>query len=250
MKRAFLALAAAFCAAPARAASPAVAAMETSLFLGGGFMHQQAHGQSGISAGLSAGGGVLLPSGPADNFDYYASLAYDYNPGVAAAKLPNAEDASFNRVEARLGVGLPLARGVEVIPFLAGGYQQWHRPVLAGAGVWAAETCHAGLFGGGARLDIPLTSTLVAAGSGEVLALAAGGVSGNLRGVTVSPGGFGVTPEERVTLGLDDALLGPLHIFAQAYWTHFTGSGAAAPYYEPGGAMQEGVNLGIGYSFN
>jgi len=255
------------CAAPALAASPPVAAMETSVFLGGGFMHGQYHenitpgdDETGFTPGLTAGGHLLLP---ARGFDYYAALGYDYNPGslaynghtLAGAPLHATDNASFNRVEARLGIGLELPGGAEAIPFLAGGYQRWNRVIGLNGAIGASETYHTGLFGGGAKLDIPLSSAMVASGSAEILALAGGGITSNLRGVTISPGSFGVTPEERVELGVDETLFGPLHVFVRAYWMHFTYSGtqpdAASQYYEPSShTMQEGVNLGFGYSFN
>jgi hypothetical protein len=271
MKNSFVAMAVLLCAvtAPALAASPPVEAMETSIFLGGGLMHDQYHEnitpgdeESGLTSELAAGGHVLVPAGGARAFDYYASLGYNYNPGslaynghdMAGNPLRATDEATFNRVEARLGIGMALPGGSEVIPFLAGGYQQWNRVVQVNGSIGASETYRTALFGGGAKLDVPLTRNVVASGSAEILALAGGSITSNLPGIVISPGNFGVTPEERVELGLDDALVGPLHIYAQAYFTHFTYSGthpdATSQYYEPSSeTLQEGINLGFGYSF-
>jgi hypothetical protein len=57
-----------------------------------------------------------------------------------------------------------------------------------------------------------------------------------------------------VSLGVDDAVSGPLHVFATAGVTHFNyaGSKPSASTYVPslGGALFEPtVNLGVSYSF-
>lgn len=214
-------------AAPAPAAGPAVAAAEDQVSLGTGFAHF-AYGNpaaAGDAADATVYAGAVLPASP--SFDYYAAAAYRYSGGGAS---------SLNAAQGRLGAGLPLARGAELFPYVALGYQGWSN---------GAILYHSALAGAGAKLDLPVSSRLVVSLGGQFLLLAGGGLSTSLPGVTLAAGGPGVAPQEHVELGLDGAAYGPLHLFAQAWLTHFCATTAV-----PGlDATETGVNLGIGYSF-
>jgi hypothetical protein len=257
---------------PARAASPAVASAETQVGVDGTFMHQQYHenlavgdDESGYMPGFGASISALLPSYPGHTLapDLYTDLAYEFNAGgidyaghyQTGQPAMATDNALFNRVEARLGVGLPLLNGDEFIIFAAGGYQAWNRNINQKGAIGTDEFYHSGLFGGGLKLDVPLDNTLVASATGEVLGLAGGGITAN--GVNFGRG-FGVTPQERIQLGLDDAVRPRVHVFAGAYWEHFNYSGTHPEYYGDQGYIYEpfstttefGANIGIGYSFN
>jgi len=257
---------------PAQAASPAVSAAETSVNISVGVMHTQydehltpGDSESGVTPGFGVGISALLPARPgyAGSVDIYSALMYDFDAGnigysghylSSGAPASATDHAVFNRVEARLGLGFPMIGGAESIPFLAGGYQAWNRNIDSKGAIGTDEFYHSGLFGLGYKLDVPIGAGFVASGTGELLGLAGGGITAN--GTNFS-GGFGVTPEERVELGLDDAVVGRFHLFAKAFWEHFNYSGTHPDsfgyyyIYEPFSATtQFGANFGIGYSFN
>jgi hypothetical protein len=211
-------------ATPSLAAGPTVAAAETNVALGAGFAHssysEHLTPDSGATPALTASAALLLPA--SGNFDYYAALSTKFSGGKQFA-------------EARLGGGLALAGGAEIIPYIAAGYQGWN---ISKGG--AASTYSTALAGAGTKLDLPLTGRLVVSLGAEFLLLAGGNLATKLQGVTLASGSPGVTPEEHVELGLDGAAYGPMHVFAQAWVTHFTATGADT---------ETGVNLGVGYSF-
>jgi hypothetical protein len=218
-------------ATPSLAAGPAVAAAETNVTLGAGFA-QSSYSEhltpgdagTGFTPALTAGAALLFPA--TGNADYYAALSYRFS---------GASQSALNFAEARLGGGLPLAGGAEIISYIAAGYQGW---TIASNG--DASTYSSPLAGAGTKFDMPLTSRLVVSLGAEFLLLAGGSLATRLQGITLASNSPGVTPEEHVELGLDGAAYGPMHVFAQAWVTHFTAAGSDTA---------TGVNLGIGYSF-
>lgn len=248
-----------------------VEAAETNLQVSAGLMHTQYHenlpegtgdDENGLTAGFGVGASVLLPErGLLNNADYYAALNYDFAAGnlnygghYLATGLPaTATDrAVFNRIEGRLGIGLPQRDGVMAIPFLAFGYQAWNRNIETKGAIGTDEFYHAGLIGAGLKLDAPLTPTLVASVTGEVLALVGSGITLNNFGLSHA---MGVTGEERVVLGLDQDVRGPFHITGTVYWEHFNYAGYKPNVntgflYEPlSTTTQYGADLGFAYSF-
>ena len=266
-----LSLGACLAVQPAQGASPAVSAAETNVNLSVGLMSSQFHenvvpgdDESGVIPGFGVGVSALFPTRPgvASSVDIYSALIYNFDAGnigysghylVSGAPASATDHAVFNRVEARLGLGFPMVGGMESIPFLAGGYQTWNRNIEAPGTSGTDEFYHSGLFGLGYKLDVPIGAGFVASGTGELLGLAGGGISSANWSST-----FGVTPEERVELGLDDAVFGRFHLFATAYWQHFNYSGTRPEsfgynyyLYEPfSSTTQIGANFGIGYNFN
>jgi hypothetical protein len=257
-------------ASPASAASPAVQAAETTLTFDAAAMHTQYHenlqvgdDESGYTAGFGIGASLLQPLDPRrrDGLDYYAAMAYDFHAGnikyaghYQSGVPADADDRTvFQRIELRMGVGVPLILGAEFIPFAAGGYQAWNRNVDGPNSYYGGEFYRSFLFGAGFKFDVPLTPTLVTSATAELLGLAGGGITGN--GYDFGRG-FGVTPQERFELGLDDAVTQHFHVFTRAYWEHFNYSGTRPQYYttyyiyEPfSTTTQFGVNLGAAYSF-
>ena len=247
-------------------AHAAIAAAETNINLSVGFMHTgysegPSDSENGFTPGFRIGASVLLPSA-FPNIDLYSALFYQFNAGnltynghylVSGQTVTATDHAVFNNIRARFGLGLPLAGGaVEAIPYLTGGYQSWNRNIENKGIVGTDEFYSTGLVGGGLKLDIPLTATIVASGSAEALALVGAHISYNSLGIGAD---MGSSAQERVSLGLDDALSGPLHLQASADWTHFNYAGnkpsyASYGYYEPlSNTTQVGVNLGLSYSF-
>jgi hypothetical protein len=253
----------------ARAASPEVAAAETtiSIYLSG--MHTQYHenlgpptdDESGATPGFGVALGGLTPYGATT--DLYTSLNYNFSAGPinyngftqpGDQPLAATDNAVFNRIEARIGVGLPLANGAEAIPFLAGGYQAWNRNVDSKITIDGGEFYHTFLFGAGLKFDQPVTPAIVLSATAEGLGLAGGNVQNN--GIGFGRG-MGVTAEELISLGLDYAMTPRWHTFGSIYWEHFIYSGTHPEYFSDGYAYeplstttQFGVNAGVGFSFN
>ncbi|MDE8347350.1 MAG: hypothetical protein POH28_14440, partial [Acidocella sp.] len=139
-----------------------------------------------------------------------------------------------------------------VIPFFAFGYQAWNRNIENKGAIGTDEFYHSGLFGGGLKIDAPLTPTLVASVTGEMMALVGSGIALNNFGVTHS---MGVSAEERIALGLDQDVRGPYHITGTLFYEHFNYAGYRATpntlfLYEPlSTTTQFGANIGFAYSF-
>jgi hypothetical protein len=243
-----------------------IAAAETNINLSVGFMHTNysegpPDSESGFTPGFGVGASVLVPSA-FRNIDLYSSLAYQFNAGnlnynghflISGLPVAATDHAVFNNIEGRLGLGFPIAGGAaEAIPYIAGGYQSWNRNVENPGVIGTDEFYSAGLAGGGIKLDIPITATIVASGSAEMLGIFGAQVTSDSLGVGFS---MGNSAQERVSLGLDDALSGPLHLQASAALTHFNYAGSKPSestfgLYEPlSTTTQVGVNLGISYSF-
>ena len=205
--------------------------------------------------------------------DLYTSLSYQFNAGNVAyrgtqenlitgatAPFNTTDRAVMNRIEGRFGMGLNVGHGVMVIPFLAGGYQSWNRNVDSNGVYYGDEEYSAALLGGGVRVDAALTPTLVAYGEGEVLGILVGNVTNNDANFSHGMGG---SAEERLSAGLDQAVSGPFHVFANGYWEHFNWAGnkptdssivqlAGSYYYlyEPLSTTSEfGLNVGASYAF-
>ncbi len=257
----------------ARAASPEVESAETMMSIGVGALHTQYHenlnpgdDENGAAAGFGVGVSGLIPFYPGRPAapDLYTSLNYEFNAGdldygghyiATGAPAQATDNAVFNRIEARAGIGFPLGES-ELIPFVAAGYQSWNRNINNKGVIGTDEFYHAGLFGGGLKLDVPLTPQLVASATGEFLAVAEAGISANGIGVI---GSLGAAGEARITLGLDYAITPRLHAFASVYFDHFNYAGSRPNYrvlpgyyvYEPlSTTTQFGGLAGVGYSFN
>lgn len=246
-----------------------IVAAETTISLSAGFMHTQYHeniregsgdDENGFTPGFGVGLSGLVPFPPI-RADIYSALNYDFNAGNITygghylySGLPAfaTDNTVFNRIEARLGVGFPLGDEVELIPFVAGGYQAWNRNVNQKDEIGTDEHYYAGLMGGGLKLDVAAGPRWVLSATGELLALEGGRVEFNSVG---GGGNFGITPEERFEMAADYNVTGRIHTFMKLYWEHFDYSGSKpslhTPYfYEPlSTTTQFGANLGVAYSF-
>jgi hypothetical protein len=259
-----------------------VRAAETNLSLSVGLMHTQYHenatpgtgdDENGFSYGGTAGASLLAPGLlMLHNEDLYTALNFDLTGGnlnygghYLASGLPaTATDrAVFFRIEARFGIGFPLVDGMELIPFLAGGYQSWNRNIDQPGQFGTDEQYTSGLAGAGLKLDAPITPRIVLTGTAEGLGLFAGNVALNN---VIQSHGLGGSAEERLSLGADYAVNPHLHVFGTADWEHFNyagnkptlstysatcgGNGFQCEFYEPlSTTTQFGVNAGVAYSF-
>lgn len=244
-----------------------IAAAETNINLSIGFMHTgysegPPDSESGFTPGFGVGASVLLPSAFTD-IDLYSALAYQFSAGDLSYTghylfYPNipvtaTDNAVFNNINARFGLGFPLAGGaLEAIPYVTMGYQSWNRNDNNPNTIGSDEFYSAGMAGGGFKLDVPVTGTVVASGTAELLGMFGAHISNNDFGLGFS---MGNSAQERVSLGVDDAISGPLHVQATAGWTHFNYAGskpsdASYGLYEPlSTTNQVIVNLGVSYSF-
>lgn len=243
-----------------------VKAAETNINVSLGFIHtgysegppDQEHG---FTPGFTVGGSVLVPSA-FQNLDLYSALSYSFHAGnltydghylYSGLPVTATDNAVFNNINARLGLGIPLSGGaVEVIPYLALGYQSWNRNVNNPGVIGTDEFYSAGLAGGGVKLDIPVSATIVLSGTAEMLDMFGAHISSDSLGIGFD---MGNSAQERVSLGLDDALYGQLHLQAVAGLSHFNYAGSKPSaesygYYEPlSNTTQVSVNLGVSYSF-
>jgi hypothetical protein len=262
-----------------------VEAAETNLHISAGFMHTQYHenfepgtgdDENGYTPGFEIGASLMQPDWALPwNGDLYAALDYELNTGNLTygghtenlttgevQPYDTTDQATFNRIEARAGLGFALVHGMEITPYLAGGYQSWNRNIdNADSNVSGGKEFYsAGLVGGGLLFDVPATDKLVVSADAQVLALIAANISNSDYNYSQSMGDSG---EERLSLGLDDAIRGPFHVFMKGYWEHFNYAGnkpslsglvmidnEAVIVHEPlSTTTQFGVNIGMAYSF-
>lgn len=243
-----------------------IRAAETNINFSANFMHTHysegaLDSENGFTPGFGVGASVLMPSA-FPNIDLYSALAYQFNAGslnyegqylFSGQPLSATDNAVFNNIRGRLGLGFPLNGGaMEMIPYIALGYQSWNRNINNPGVVGTDEFYSAASAGGGVKLDIPLTATIVASGTAELSGIFAAHVQSNSLGLGFD---MGNSAQERISLGLDDAVSGPIHVLASADLTHFNYAGSkpsASSYYfyEPlSTTTQVTVNLGVSYSF-
>jgi len=229
--------------------NPAVVAAETRVSLGfavqgtqyrenfGGTSDQESGVLPGVTAGISRLGPVLGISGIYTGvvYDFAGGpLAYDgYVQGGAGGGLSPyvaTDHARFNSLEVRLGRAVAISPSVDLIPFVAAGYQNWYRDI-GGTGGYG-EFYRAAVAGVGAQFDVAVTDRLVVSATAEGLAVIGGRASAPALGFA---GDFGTSGEEAVHLGADLRLGNALHLFAGLGVRHFdyTGSRLDNGLYEP-----------------
>ncbi len=250
----------------AHAADPAVTAAETSVRLGlaaGYGQYEENIQPQDKEAGALLGGtfsiSALTPSGLGGGVpDLYANAEYDFSaglftyrgnlqgPGYMHYQAP--DNAYYNTVIVRLGIGRPIYGNSELIPYLAGGYQNWYRNIGGPSGVGAYY--QAGLVGGGLRFDITASPILVLSASAEGLAVIGGNVSAPSENFT---GDFGTSAEERVGLDADYRLNGAWHAYAGLGLSHYNYTGSkpdSSGRYEPSSpTLQLNSMFGVAYGF-
>jgi hypothetical protein len=250
----------------ASAASPAVTAAETQVQLGvtAGYADYEENvfpqdTETGAILGFKAGVRALTPSGLGPEVpDLYTDIGYDFSAGFLTYKgnlqspgyppYRASDDAYYNTAIVRLGLGAPLNRGLEIIPYLAGGYQNWYRNVGGPGGY--GELYQAGLIGGGIKLDFATSPVLVLQASAEGFAVIGGSVAVPSQNFS---GDFGNSAEERVALDADYRLTNAWHAFAGLGVTHYEYTGSKpglSGNYEPLSTTLEINSLfGVAYGF-
>lgn len=255
-------------AAPvARAADPAIQAAESTVRLGvsagyGSYSENVApqDTETGALLGLSASASALTPGplGRAGFPDVYSDVQYDFSAGLlnyrgnlnnlAHTPYNTNDNAYYNNVVVRLGLGAPIIGGGEIIPYIAGGYQNWYRNIGGPHGY--GEYYQAGLLGGGLRMDLTAGPALVVSASAEGFAVIGGSVNVPSENFT---GQFGSSAQERISLNADYRLNGAWHAFAGLGLTHYTYTGSKpgfAGIYEPlSTTLQVNSTFGIAYGF-
>ncbi len=261
-----LAVLAAYVAPAARADEPAIEAAETTVRLGisSGYGNYQENvapedKEAGALLGVSAGVSALTPVLPGDIWpDLYTDVGYDFSAGFLNydGNFENQPDTSYeardngyyNTAIVRLGAGAPLSGGREIIPYIAGGYQNWSRNIGGPAGY--GEFYQAELIGGGLRLDFTGGPALIVSAAAEGFAVVGASVSVPSQNFD---GRFGASAEERVSLDADYRLTGTWHAFAGLGLTHYeyTGSQPGAQHlFEPlSTTLQVNTMFGLAYGF-
>ncbi len=253
--------------APAQAAAPAINAAETGVHFDftagyGGYEEniEPQDTESGALLGFEGGASALMPTmlGAYGWPDLYAGVSYGFSAGLWRyhGNLQNAqqtpydasEDGYANTVIVRLGLGRPLTQTVELIPYAAGGYQNWYRNI-GGTGGYG-EYYQTGLIGGGLKLDVAATPYLVVSAAAEGFAVTGGSISVPAQDFSA---GFGTSAEERVSLDADYRLSDAWHAFAGLGVTHYGYTGSkpdAAGGYEPlSTTLQVNSIFGLAYGF-
>ncbi len=225
---------------PARAADPAITAAETNVRLGvtagyGDYEENLVPQDTGAGAviGVSAGVSSLTPYALSgfDFPDLYADAGYDFSAGLmndrgnlknrAATPYQAQDDSYYNTAIVRLGAGAPIGAGEEVIPYVAGGYQNWSRNVGGSAGY--GEFYRAEMIGGGLKIDFAGSPSLVVQAAAEAFAVIGGGVTVPAEGYDAS---FGSSAEERISLDADYRLTPTWHAFAGLGFVHYEYGGS------------------------
>ncbi len=253
--------------ASAQAANPAISAAESSaqLALTAGYSGYEENvfpqdTENGALLGFHAGVSALSPSGlgAIGLPDLYSAIGYDFSAGflgyhgnVQTAGYPpyHAEDTDYyNTAMVRLGLGRPLEGGAEIIPYIAGGYQNWYRNIGGQAGY--NEFYQSGLIGGGIKLDFSSNPLLVWSVSAESLAEIGAGILAPSQDFSAD---FGSSAEERVSLDADYRFTNAWHAFAGLGITHYEYTGSkpnASGSYEPlSTTFQINSMFGISYGF-
>ncbi len=252
--------------ATAQAATPAITAAESTVRLGltAGYARYQESispqdTETGALLGLEAGVGSLTPAvfGRYGWPDLYAGVSYDFSAG-AVQNRGNVEDGPaqayradgtnyFNTAVVRLGLGRPILENAEIIPYAAGGYQNWNRNAGM-AGVHADY--QAGMLGGGIKFDVAATPLLVVSALAEGFALVGGAVSVPSEDFSQ---GLGVSAEERVSLDADYRINHGWHAYAGLGLTHYGYSGttpdAAGVFAMSNTTLQLNSMIGLAYGF-
>jgi opacity protein-like surface antigen len=243
-------------AAPAaHAADPAILAAESSVRLGisAGYGQYQMSSAPQLNGTGGLVGGTLAASAltPRHIGDVYADVEYDFSKGFlndsGQVAQQHASDA-YNTVIVRLGLGVPLLGGREIIPYVAGGYQNWNHDVRAPHGMGAYY--QAGLIGGGVRFDLTAGPAFVVSASVEGLAVTGGSVT--VPSAHIS-GQLGTSAQERVSLDADYQLSSAWHAFAGLGVTHYSYTGSrpgSFGMFEPSsGTLQVSSTFGVAYGF-
>jgi opacity protein-like surface antigen len=216
--------------------------------------------ENGALLGFKAGISALVPSNLSaiGMPDLYTGIEYDFAAGFlnykgnlqSPAHPPYSADDNdyYNTAIVRLGLGRPVSPRVELIPYIAGGYQNWYRNIGGSAGY--NEFYQSGLVGGGIRLDVTTSPMMVLSVSAESLAVIGAGISVPSQNFSAD---FGTSAEERVSLDADYRFTGAWHAFAGLGITHYEYAGSKANevgIYEPlSTTFQINSLFGIAYGF-
>ena len=249
----------------AAAAPPNIDAAETAVRLGlsagygvynGNIPSQNTHTGPLLGAGLSIG--FLTPT-QIKTFgwsDLYVNVGYDFSAGLLqysdrstgprnTSSFSQGNDY-YNTVIIRLGLGRPISGGAEIIPYAAGGYQNWYRNINGATGY--GDYYNAGMMGGGLRLDVAASAMLIFSADAEGFALIGGTTSEPTQNFS---GNYGASTEERVSLDADYRLDNAWHAFAGLGFTHYGYSGSRPSSfgaYEPLGTNLE-INSSFGFAY-
>jgi hypothetical protein len=192
----------------------------------------------------------------------YAAVHYQRNSGSIAymgslsngATYDGTDNATTNRVTARIGEGFNIPHGIVITPFIAGGIQNWNRQLQGPYGY--TENYNAGLVGTGALFQYALNSHWVLSSTGEIMAVIGGGMTpSGLYGVPSGHFGsasFKTSAEEMVNAKADYALTSNLHLYGGVQYVHFNYTGGSLNHgaFEPSSQTNGfSMDAGMAYSY-
>jgi hypothetical protein len=189
----------------------------------------------------------------------YTAVHYQRNSGPIAymgslsngATYDGTDNATTNRVTARIGEGFTIPRGMLITPFIAGGLQNWNRQMQGQHGY--IENYGAGLVGTGALFQYAPNAHWVLSGTSEIMAVIGGGMT-----PTGAPSGyygsasFKVSAEEMINAKADYALTNNLHLYGGIQYVHFnyTGGPLSQGALEPSSQTSGfSMDAGMAYSY-
>ncbi len=168
----------------------------------------------------------------------YFAVHYQFNSGNINYKgalqtgtpYDSTDNATTNRVLARLGKGFVLTDQFMLTPYLAGGYQSWNRDLKGPHGY--TEDYNAGLVGAGAMLQYAASQRLVLGANLEMLAVIDGGMTAHypISVIYAPTQSFGTSGEEKVGASADYRLDHSWHLYGGLSYTHFNYTGSSGSY--------------------
>jgi hypothetical protein len=210
--------------------------------------------ESGWMPGFKVAGSYM------DHQNIYLHLGYAYNSGGIHYDGANLEThaasyttdrATTQRLLGKIGYGFWLSPHMAITPYVAAGFQSWHRNLLITGGQ-EIEDYSSPLAGVGALFQYQMTPRMILSADAEVLAVTGGGMTPHITGISAPSAKFGTSGEEKLGLSANYRIDGPFSVFGGLSFTHFTYTGGAMGKYfmEPASSTNRfGVNAGVRYSF-
>lgn len=248
--------------------SPAIMAVDNSIALG--FNEDLMNYQENINPGPSDTESGWMPgfkiagSYLGEYSHVYVGLSYQYNKGNihylgasldTGAPVQTTDRATTQRLMAKVGYAFTPMRDVTVIPYVAGGFQNWNRNLKIAYGT-EIENYNAGLVGAGALIQYQAMPRLVLSADTEILAVVGGTMHPNFSGLDFGNAKFETSGEEKIGLSANYQLTGPWSVYGGLDFTHYNYTGGIlsntdGEAYEPSSSTNQfGINAGVRYSFS
>lgn len=232
-----------------------------SLAVTGTLMNYQEHinpGPSDTESGWMPGFRVAGSYMGQDHVYLHLSYQYSHN-GIhydganleTHAPVYTTDHATTQRFLAKVGYGFWFGPNMAVTPYVAAGYQSWHRNLQIPVGQ-EVEDYSTTLAGVGALFQYHAMPRLILSADAEMLAVTGGGMTPHITGLDLPSAHFKTSGEESLALDANYRISGPWSAFGGMSFTHFnyTGGGMGADYMEPSSSTNQfGLDAGVRYAF-